>query len=484
MNFYFEAAKVLDRLDAKQGSIKGIIATLPEKSRKRTAALVIETLKYKDVLNEVLNASQLLKEERKKITSRNLALVLVHDLLLANGIQASEGPVKQAVLRHKTRLHSEFTKIKVKRGAKSTEELARSSDHRAANIPRYIRVNTACWTLPEAIGIFTSRGYTLCQATTTEKLRGKTFAQDEHIPNLLLFPSDTQFNEDPLYHSGKIILQDKASCFPAFVLSPPSNDNAVVIDATAAPGNKTSHLSALMQGKGKLYAFERDRKRYSTLKMMLEKAKCKNVEPLNLDFLTVSPDDERYRKVTHILLDPSCSGSGIVNRLDHLLETESESDEEKETRLSKLAAFQLMMIKHAMKFPSVQRIVYSTCSVHTTENEHVVRDALKSEECQAGRFKLADKKDVLPSWKRRGIPEEMDNPSEAASLIRCSPGEDATNGFFVSLFVRETAPSIAPDNKRKDSSQEGAQSDGAEPRHRKKRKKSAKTPRDAVTVFT
>ena len=45
MNFYFEAAKTLDRLDAKQGSIKGIIGTLPEKDRKRTSALVIETLK-------------------------------------------------------------------------------------------------------------------------------------------------------------------------------------------------------------------------------------------------------------------------------------------------------------------------------------------------------------------------------------------------------------------------------------------------------
>lgn len=45
MNFYFEAAGVLDKLDAKRGSIKGVIATVPEKHRKRTAALVIETLK-------------------------------------------------------------------------------------------------------------------------------------------------------------------------------------------------------------------------------------------------------------------------------------------------------------------------------------------------------------------------------------------------------------------------------------------------------
>lgn len=45
MNFYFDAAKILDRLDTKHGSVKSLLNTLPEKSRKRTAALVIETLK-------------------------------------------------------------------------------------------------------------------------------------------------------------------------------------------------------------------------------------------------------------------------------------------------------------------------------------------------------------------------------------------------------------------------------------------------------
>ena len=45
MNFYFDASKALDRLDAKQGSVKSVLSTLPEKDRKRSAALVIETLK-------------------------------------------------------------------------------------------------------------------------------------------------------------------------------------------------------------------------------------------------------------------------------------------------------------------------------------------------------------------------------------------------------------------------------------------------------
>ena len=45
MNFYFEAAEILDELDKKRGSIKGVLSSVPEKDRKRTSALVIESLK-------------------------------------------------------------------------------------------------------------------------------------------------------------------------------------------------------------------------------------------------------------------------------------------------------------------------------------------------------------------------------------------------------------------------------------------------------
>jgi putative methyltransferase len=84
----------------------------------------------KPVLKDVISDSKLLKEE-KKLKSENLALVLVHDLLLVNGIQAGDGPLKQAVLRHKTRLHSEFTRAKIRRGVRSNEELVQAGDERA-----------------------------------------------------------------------------------------------------------------------------------------------------------------------------------------------------------------------------------------------------------------------------------------------------------------------------------------------------------------
>lgn len=84
---------------------------------------------------------------------------------------------------------------------------------------------------------------------------------------------------------------------------------------------------------------------------------------------------------------------------------------------------------------------------------------MRSKEAQHNGWTLAPRSDVLPSWSRRGRPEETDNnkgpyavnfpttryPSWlimadlAESVIRCLPGEDKTNGFFVSCFVRETA---------------------------------------------
>ena len=50
MNFYFEAANILNKLDNKQGSIKGVLSSVPEKDRKRMSALVIESLKCTSVL--------------------------------------------------------------------------------------------------------------------------------------------------------------------------------------------------------------------------------------------------------------------------------------------------------------------------------------------------------------------------------------------------------------------------------------------------
>lgn len=41
-------------------------------------------------------------------------------------------------------------------------------------------------------------------------------------------------------------------------------------------------------------------------------------------------------------------------------------------RIEGLARFQEAALRHALRFPALQRLVYSTCSLHARENEDVV----------------------------------------------------------------------------------------------------------------
>ncbi|KAJ3333916.1 putative 28S rRNA (cytosine-C(5))-methyltransferase [Blyttiomyces sp. JEL0837] len=424
MSFYMRAADVLNKLDQRKGTIKSLILSskIPDGDKKRMFALVCEALKYKEVIQEVIKASHFNKVKAKM--PPNLSLVLVYDLLFGRGVGAA-GKYKEVIQKQKTRLHAELVKIKIRRKAKTNTDLLPDHVRNAITLPRYVRVNALLSSTDEVIKKLCSEGYTLVDEYDASK--PKTICKDKHIPNLLLLPPSTDLHDHELLTRGKIILQDKASCFPAFILNPPLN--SVVIDACAAPGNKTSHLSAILQNSGTIYAFDQDKRRLQTLERLTGRAGCKNIKPRNVNFLEMNPTGPEFSKVQYILLDPSCSGSGIVRRMDHLLshpDEIEEQEEEKATRVQALADFQVSVLLHAFKFPSVQRVVYSTCSVNQEENEDVVKRVLKAQKM----FKLAT--NVFPGWKRRG----WDVVEGAENLIRTDPATDQVIGFFVALFER------------------------------------------------
>ena len=56
---------------------------------------------------------------------------------------------------------------------------------------------------------------------------------------------------------------------------------------------------------------------------------------------------------------------------------EEQAQAQEASRLQSLSAFQLRCLTHALQFPQVQRVVYSTCSIHTEENEQVVAACLQ-----------------------------------------------------------------------------------------------------------
>jgi len=235
----------------------------------------------------------------------------------------------------------------------------------------------------------------------------------------------------PLVTNGKVFLQGKASCMVAVALCP--KPGWKVIDACAAPGNKTVHLAALMNGQGGIIACELNKERAKTLQNTIRRSGANNIQTVNGDFLDIDSNDPSYAEVRAILLDPSCSGSGIsTERLDYLLPSHSRDDQDDastSSRVLKLSAFQKKALSHALSFPSVERVVYSTCSIHQAENEDVVNAVLPLATSLG--FELAT---PFPQWHRRGLP--VFEGSE--HLLRTDP-EDGLEGFFISLFVRKAA---------------------------------------------
>ncbi|XP_053313205.1 28S rRNA (cytosine-C(5))-methyltransferase [Spea bombifrons] len=434
MSVYLVAAKILDKLHRKEGALKTLVYDSKYKNVRQLYALLCETLRYSAILEEIITSSGFLGGQVKM--TPNLAKVVVYDLLFGKGVQCG-GRLKAVVLAHRTRLRAELARLKVKKKVSSDKDLVTPAGGAAvgAVVPRYVRVNTLKTCISDVVAYFKRQGYTyLGKARSIEELKelwrkpGKKFLQDLHVPDLLAFPPDTDFHNDSLYTAGHLILQDKASCLPALLLAPPVG--SFVIDACAAPGNKTSQLASFLQNKGKVFAFDLDTKRLATMSTLLLRAGVTCQELANQDFLTVNPDDPKFQKVSHILVDPSCSGSGMPD-LVRLLTDEAEPDQV--MRLQALSRFQCRAVSHALRFPSVQRVVYSTCSVHQQENEDVVWSTLE----QNPDFRLVN---ALPLWPLRGL----DTFPDSRCCLRASMSDTLTNGFFVAVFERKPQQNESP----------------------------------------
>ncbi|KAL7822471.1 S-adenosyl-L-methionine-dependent methyltransferase [Trichoderma gracile] len=506
MSLYHEAAEILTSSSDAGGSLKSRV--FGKKKGKappgQLYALVLETAKWSPVLKEVIEKADLLRLERK--LTPTIALLLVHDLLLAKrgiALPQSHG-LRASIERHKGRLSSEFTLARLRRKAPTiealTEQVERASVGEEANYPRWVRVNALKSSVEEQLETTFSKHARAESIQDIVTKSGRHIYIDPHVPNLLAVSPGMDFAKVEAYTSGKIILQDKASCFPAYLLDPRSEDGDV-IDACSAPGNKTTHLAAILyqhrpefeDAPQTIYAFEKDSRRAKTLEKMVNIAGSKPITRIGFgqDFLQVDPLSEKYKDVGALLLDPSCSGSGIVGRdsmpelhlpdpptenrggskgkpntastknqkkrrhdemeepAQNVLvdddgnETVVKSEKDLEARLEALSTFQLTLLLHAFRFPRAKKITYSTCSVHSQENERVVIRALASDIAKAKGWRILRREDQvsgLRDWPVRGLVEAAEGDEAVAEgCIRSYKGDGrGVMGFFVAGFVRDS----------------------------------------------
>ncbi|OAX85550.1 hypothetical protein ACJ72_00088 [Emergomyces africanus] len=513
MSLYLDAASILDGDSGPGGSFKSrVYNSKLRSSSSQVYALVTETAKWDILLKEVVENAGLLPLEPK--LTPLLSILLTHDLLLAKrGIAApTNHPLRLAVERHKTRIKAEFVKSRVRRQCASVEELkaliAREKTVPGEETlpfrpPRWVRINNVVTSADEQLKTTFSSYKPVNSLLELSASTPQSYYQDPHIPDLLAVPQEAELTSSMAYKKGMIILQDKASCFPAYLLigSNAEQWTGDLMDACAAPGNKTTHLASLLcsgsaprggsggcpdQRRFGIFSCDASQSRSKILQRMVTVAgadKLVSVLP-GQDFLALSPDDKRFRNVTGLLLDPSCSGSGIIGRDDtpHLTlpsthgpkpwskkrkrptsassptsQAEAPAAKPEETadidhaRLLKLSNLQTRIIEHAFSFPAATRVTYSTCSIHAQENEIVVSRALKSLVARRRGWRILprdEQAEGLRNWKHRGITVEDSRngaqeswnltETERQGCLRCWPSDvEGTGGFFVAGFVRD-----------------------------------------------
>lgn len=432
---YISAAAMVEEVVEKGGNLKKFCSKAANVG-KVDFALANETLKFKGVLDEILQKCNI--SAKSLDVRQGLLLVMLYELLLGHNKISGGGSVKRKILEHEVELKQHLAILM--QGKSDKHELLPQNVIDAMNLQKFVRVNEVKLTIDE--------GLAYVQRICPEAVL------DNHIPSVIVLPpKSSSFGQDEYVREGKLIIQDKASCFPSQVMADEWTAGNV-IDACAAPGNKTSHLAALMKKKISsthlagstdvtLFAMDKSVTRSKLLSSRMTQAGVDDiVTVINTDFLSTDTESPEFAAVQSVMLDPSCSGSGVVRCVERLVEREralvGADTEATSDRLEQLSSFQLSAILKAATFPNVRTIVYSTCSTHSIENEEVVTKALSSLSCEG--WELHAPKN-FSTWPRRGLSSPGLTAEQSRCLIRCSP-TDGMNGFFVALFKRSKESTI------------------------------------------
>lgn len=171
------------------------------------------------------------------------------------------------------------------------------------------------------------------------------------------------FTFDPLFHSGCYYVQEASSMFleQAFRQVVDLNKAITVLDLSAAPGGKSTHILSLLNANSLLVSNEVIRSRASILNENIIKWGCSNV-------IVTNNDPEHFQSLPGffdvIVVDAPCSGEGLFRKDPQAVDQWSPEN------VALCAARQKRIL--ADIWPSLKEnglLIYCTCTHNEQENE-------------------------------------------------------------------------------------------------------------------
>lgn len=179
--------------------------------------------------------------------------------------------------------------------------------------------------------------------------------------SIKILTTKIKMQKTDLFKDGKITIQDTSATLAAKLLGVKEGER--VLDLCAAPGGKTSQFAEDSNGKGEIVAVDLFEARVNLINENIKRLGYKNVTAITSDIRNLEVQGE----FDAVQVDVPCSGVGTISKKPDI-----KWSFERENLL-KLSKIQLEFLEKAASYVKVGgRVVYSTCTIETEENEDVI----------------------------------------------------------------------------------------------------------------
>ncbi|MDK1384051.1 RsmB/NOP family class I SAM-dependent RNA methyltransferase [Sinorhizobium sp. 8-89] len=221
------------------------------------------------------------------------------------------------------------------------------------------------------------------------------------------------------FQKGWFEVQDEGSQIVADLVFP--HEGEQVLDYCAGGGGKTLAMSAAMNNKGQVHAYDTDRKRLAPIIERLKRAGTRNVQ-VHESAEALAPLAGRFDRV---LVDAPCTGTGTWRRRpDTKWRLTQKNLEERLAQQEEALASAAQFVRPG------GHLVYVTCSVLPEENESQVYGFCEDNP----EFEILSAADTWATLFGTDKPQPWSADMKTVTLTPASTG---TDGFFFCLMGRK-----------------------------------------------
>ena len=234
--------------------------------------------------------------------------------------------------------------------------------------------------------------------------------------NEKFFKLDKRPGKTFIHWQGFIYSQESTSGVPPLAFDFERGDK--VLDMCAAPGSKTTQISAIMDNRGDILANDKRPNRTKSLLSNIYRLGCMNIKVTERDARQI-PEDNKFDRV---LVDAPCSAEGNLREKQHLREGADLED------IRSVSNLQRQLLDKAFALcKKGGEIVYSTCTFAPEENELVVRKFLERGKLEDPDFDFEHSRGIT-EWKGEKLDKKLEN------CVRVYPHQLDSGGIFVAKF--------------------------------------------------